>query len=139
MEKQFRNYFKKADRKEGITGEILLQLLEMRLDNVLFKSGLAHSLREARQLVSHNMFEVNGRKVNIPSYQLKIGDKIEVAESDKKKTFFENLKENPIQKEPVSWLKAEPKNLKTEVLGIPKREEIDIKVSEQLIVELYSK
>ncbi len=137
LEKQFRNYFKKADRKQGITGEILLQLLEMRLDVIVYRMGFADSLRQSRQLVNHGHFTVNGKKVDIPSYQVKIKDKIEVKAKSKESIFFENIKSSKI--DAVSWVMSDLKNLKGEVLNIPMREDLDPGIEEQLIVELYSK
>lgn len=139
LEKQFRNYFKKADRREGVTGEILLQLLEMRLDNIVYKMGFAVSLRQARQLVGHGMFLVNGKKVNIPSYQVKPGEKIEVRQEDRKNKYFsEVLKETP-GREASPWLSVQLDKLQGEVIKVPEREDLDPEINEQLIVELYSK
>lgn len=139
LEKQFRNYFKKADKKEGVTGEILLQLLEMRLDNIVYRMGFAVSLRQARQLVGHGMFLVNGKKVNIPSYNAKVGDTVEVRDSDKKNKYFTEILPNQGEREVSPWLKVDIKKLKGEILAVPQREELDQEIKEQLIVELYSK
>ncbi len=140
LEKQFRNYFEKADRKEGVTGEILLQLLETRLDNVVYRLGFAGSRSFARQLVNHEHFTVNGKKLDIPSYQVRIGDKIEFIKESQKSTYFKEVLPNAIVKANVpSWLKLDPKKLVGEVLAYPTREELDPNINESLIVELYSK
>jgi len=138
IEGQFRNYFKKADKKEGVTGEILLQLLEMRLDNVVRKMGFASSPRQARQLVSHAMFNVNGKKVNVPSYSVKAGDKISVRENQRKNKYWEILSDKAEGNVP-SWVRFDLKKLEGEVLANPDRDMIDPEIKENLIVELYSK
>jgi small subunit ribosomal protein S4 len=137
LEKQFKLYFKKAAAKRGITGEILLQFLERRLDNICFKVGFVSSRGAARQLVQHGHVKVNGIKVNIPSFLVKEGDIIEIREKSKK-TIADNLK-MIAPKTISSWLSMEVENLKAEVLKIPTRDEIEITINEQLIVELYSK
>ena len=138
FEKQFRNVFKKADKMRGITGENLLQLLERRLDNTVFRLGFAASRAQARQLVSHRHFTVNGKSVNIPSYILKPGDIIAVRSKSKKMDVFHNAlrirKSNPYE-----WVEVEKANLSGTFVKIPEREEIPVNVNEQLIVELYSK
>lgn len=140
LEKQFRNYFSKADRKEGVTGEILLQLLETRLDNVVYRLGFAPSRRQARVLVNHGHFTVNGKKVNIPSYQVRVGDVIGIKkESANLKYFKEILPEYLKSASTPAWLKFDSKKLVGELLNIPAREELDLEIQEQLIVELYSK
>jgi len=140
LEAQFRNYFDKADRKQGVTGEILLQLLETRLDNVVYRLGLSPSRTMARQLVSHDHFTVNGKKVNIPSYQLKVGDKIEFIKESREGKYFKEVLPNVLTKASApSWLKLDVKNASGELISIPTREEIDPELNEQLIVELYSK
>jgi small subunit ribosomal protein S4 len=137
-EKQFRNYFKKADRMRGITGENLLQLLERRLDNTVYRLGFATSRAQARQLVLHRHLTVNGKLVNIPSYLLKPGDVIEVKQKSKKMDVFHNAlrirKSNPYE-----WIEVEKANLSGTFVSIPERSQIPVNVNEQLIVELYSK
>ena len=139
LEKQFRRYFVEADRRKGVTGEILLQILESRLDNTVFRMGLARSRKEARQLVRHGHFAVNGRKVDIPSYQTKPGDEIVVREKSKGKEVFKEIKETVDQQGVVDWLDVDREELKGTVTRVPTREEIDVPVSEHFIVELYSK
>ena len=140
LETQFRNYFEKADHKEGVTGEILLQLLETRLDNVVYRLGLAPSRNMARQLVNHDHFTVNGKKVNIPSYQVRVGDKIEFIKESHNSKFYKEILPNLVAKASTpSWLKLDGKKIVGEVLSIPTRSEIDPEINEQLIVELYSK
>lgn len=138
FERQFRNLFKKAERMRGITGENLLQLLERRLDNTVFRLGFATSRAQARQLVLHRHFNVNGKLVNIPSYILKVGDVISVKDQSKKMDVFHNAlrirKTNPYE-----WIEIEKANLSGKLLKLPERSEIPVNVNEQLIVELYSK
>ena len=140
MEKQFRLYYEKAATMPGKTGENLLTSIERRLDNVVFRLGFAMTRREARQLVSHAHFTVNGKKVNIPSYLVKAGDVIEVADSSRSSELFKRLvgENAPITLLPA-WLEREKGTLKGTVAHIPTREEIDTPVEEHLIVELYSK
>jgi small subunit ribosomal protein S4 len=140
LEKQFRNYFEKADRKQGVTGEILLQLLEARLDNTVYRLGFATSRRQARQLVSHGHFAVNGRKVDVPSFNLRPGDKIEVVKGSAKNSYFaDTLPEIAKNAIVPAWLKVDPKKVSGEFTAYPTREELDPEIQEQLIVELYSK
>lgn len=139
LEKQFRNYFAKADKQKGVTGETLLVLLERRLDNVVYRLGLASSRPEARQFVRHGHFLVNGRKVDIPSYQVNVGDEIEVSEKFNKSQKMKELTAATEHKIPPAWLEVGIKNLKGRVLALPSREEIDTPVQEHLIVELYSR
>ncbi len=139
LEKQFRNYFVAADRQQGITGENLLVLLERRLDNVVFRLGFAASRKEARQLVNHGHFTVNGRKVSIPSYLIRVGDVIQVKEGSKESPKFAEIKEQAAYKTPPEWLSVDVENLTGTVLAYPIREQIDTAVNEQLIVELYSR
>ncbi len=138
-EKQFRNSFKKADRQQGITGENLLALLERRLDNVVFRLGLANSRKEARQLVNHDHFTINGKKANIPSMLVKAGDTIQVKAGSANSPKFEEIKAAAAYKTPPEWLQVDVENLSGSVLALPNREQIDTAVSEQLIVELYSR
>ena len=137
QETQFRNLFDKAARKTGITGENLLILLETRLDNVVFRLGFASSRKEARQLVNHGHFKVNGRKVNIPSYEVKDGDVITVKEKSTNSPKFKEVKEMTITV--PSWLTVDVEKLEGKILSVPTRAEIDTPVAEHLIVELYSK
>jgi len=139
MERQFHNTFKKAAKKVGITGEIFLQMLETRLDNVVHHLGFAASRRQARQLVSHGHLAVNGKRVNLPSYQVKKGDVVEVHKASRKKKIFEKVMEKRAQLSPVSWLAWAEGELKGEVLDIPRPEDVKISVEEHLIVEFYSK
>jgi len=139
LEKQFRSYFESADRKRGITGENLLQLLERRLDNVVYRLGLASSRKLARQLVRHNHFSLNEKKVNIPSLLVKKGDEVELKlKSIDIMPIHDSLKKMEISHIPA-WLGFDQNSLKATVLDFPKREEIAIPIQEQLIVELYSK
>jgi small subunit ribosomal protein S4 len=138
MESQFRKYFEMAERMKGATGENLLQILERRLDNVVFRAGLASSRKEARQLVKHGHFTVNGKKVDIPSYLVKVGDVIEVTENGKGSEKFKALIEDN-QRVAPDWLEADLDNLKVRVVALPKKEHIDIPLEEHLIVELYSR
>ena len=140
LEKQFHMYYEKASRMPGKTGENLLTLVERRLDNVVYRLGFATTRREARQLVSHAHFTVNGKKVNIPSYQVKAGDVIEVRESSRSSAKFAKLvgPEAPVVALP-SWLNREAGTLKGVVTKLPERSDIDYEVAEHLIVELYSK
>ncbi len=139
LEKQFRKYFVEADRRKGVTGEILLQILESRLDNTVFRMGLARSRVEARQLITHGHFQVNGRKVDIPSYQTKPGDEIAVRETRRGKSVFKLINEVGEQQGGLEWFEVDHENLKGKVIRIPTREEIDVPISEHFIVELYSR
>jgi len=139
LETQFRAYYEKASNKTGVTGELLLQQLETRLDNVAYRLGFAMSRRQARQLVRHGHVEVNGRKVNIPSFQCKVGDVVAIREGSKKLPILESALEFAASQRPASWLDFNRDNLSGKVLSLPKREDINLPVNEQLIVELYSK
>ena len=138
LEGQFRKYYEKADRMKGITGVNMLSLLERRLDNVIYRMGLATTRLQARQLVSHAQFQVNGRRVNIPSYLVKPGDVICVKESKKNNGYFTAIKES---KAPglVKWVEFDREKLEGKVLALPTREDIDSQIAEHMIVELYSK
>ncbi len=138
-EKQFRICFKKADRKKGITGTTLLQLLETRLDNTVFRMGFVNSRNQGRHFVRHNHFTVNGKKVNIPSYQVKQGDVIELREKSKKVQAINDSLEAIVRRGIPQWLEIDKDNFKGQVVGIPAREDITLPIQEQLIVELYSK
>ena len=138
-EKQFRGYFEMASNKKGITGDNLLQILESRLDNVVYRLGFGTSRAQARQLVNHGHFEVNGKKVDIPSYLIKAGDVITVREIKKdNKTIKENLEVNAARPVP-EWLEKDADKMQGKVLRLASREDVDIPVEEHLIVELYSK
>ena len=139
LEKQFLNYYKKADNQEGIAGENLLRLLERRLDNVVFRMGLATSHKEARQLVLHGHFTLNGHKANIPSILVKVGDVIAVKETKKSTPYFEALKSTAKSGKMPKWLDFDTEKLEGKVLALPTREDIDSQITEQMIVELYSK
>jgi small subunit ribosomal protein S4 len=139
LENQFRNLFKKADRQKGITGEILLALLERRLDNVVYRLGFANSRDEARQLVRHNHFLVNQSKVNIPSFLVKPGDVVEPREKSKKVVRILEALEGVARRGVPQWLELEKDQMKGSVKGMPTREDITIPIQEKLIVELYSK
>ncbi len=139
LEGQFRKYFEMAAKKKGITGETLLQILESRFDNVIYRLGLAFSRSEARQLVTHGHFTVNGGKVDIPSYLVKQGDVITVKEKSKNSPKIKELAEALGSKVIPEWLDLDKENLVGRVIGLPKREDIDLPLQEHLIVELYSK
>ncbi len=139
QEGQFRNYFEKAARSRGVTGEILLQQLERRLDNIVYRLGFGISRRQARQLVRHGHVHVDGRKVNIPSYEVSVGEEISIREASRKLTILEIAKEFASHQNPVNWLDVNRDNYSGKVLSLPKREDINLPVNEQLIVELYSK
>ena len=139
LEKQFKNYYEEAARKEGMTGENLLILLERRLDNTIYRMGLAESHRDARQLVLHAHFTLNGKKVNIPSILVKPGDVISVKESSRDSAKIKALAEALESKNAPKWLDVDKTNLTAKVVSFPAREDIDFEFNEQLIVELYSK
>lgn len=137
LEKQFRKYYTIATKRHGITGEMLLQILETRLDNVVFRLGFAGTRREARQMVNHSHITINGKKVNIPSYLVKPGDVIAIKETSVPK-FKENVEANSTRIVP-DWLDADKNTLSGRVVALPTREHIDYEVEEHMIVELYSK
>jgi small subunit ribosomal protein S4 len=139
LEGQFRQYYEKASRTPGITGELLIQQLERRLDNVAYRLGFAISRRQARQVVRHGHVTVNGRKVNIPSYQVNAGDEIAIRESAKKMVIVEQATQFAAANPVPTWLEANFENLSGRVLTLPKRKDVNLPVNEQLIVELYSK
>jgi small subunit ribosomal protein S4 len=139
LEKQFRNYFEKALRQKGVTGENLLFMLERRLDNVVFRSGFSTSRRQARQLVNHGHVEVNGRKVNIPSFQVKAGDVVSVKDKSHKNPHVEGAWQTAGGRGRPGWISATDRDLSVSISAMPKREDIDGTINEQLIVELYSK
>ena len=139
LEKPFRNYYAKAKQMEGMTGENLMIILESRLDNVVFRLGLARTRKEARQIVDHKHVLVNGKQVNIPSYLVKAGDTIEIKENKKGSQRYKEILEATAGNMVPEWLEADAENLKGTVKELPAREAIDVPVDEMLIVELYSK
>ena len=139
LEKPFRNYYDKADRMKGMTGENLMTMLESRLDNVVFRMGFARTRREARQVVGHKHITVNGRIVNIPSYIVKAGDVVEVREKSKSIQRFKDILEVTSGRLTPEWVDVDKEALKGTVSQLPKRDQIDVPVNEMLIVELYSK
>ena len=139
LETQFRNYYKKAVKRKGITGEILLQLLETRLDNIVYLMGFAFSRRQARQLIAHGHVAVNDRKVDVPSYQVKEGQTVSIIAASKEITPVLEAKESAGSISFPEWLNVDIANLKGEVIRTPERNEIKVPVNEQMIVELYSK
>ena len=139
LEKPFRNYYDRADRMKGQTGENLMILLERRLDNVVFRMGFARTRREARQIVDHKHITVNGKIINIPSYQIKAGDVIEVKEASKNIQRFKDVAEITAARLTPEWIDVDKENFKGTVKEFPSRDAIDVPVDEMLIVELYSK
>ena len=139
LEGQFREYYEKANRSTGVTGELLIQQLERRLDNVAFRLGFAISRRQARQVVRHGHVEVNGRKVNIPSYQVNAGDEIAIRDKAKKLVIVEQATQYAAQNPLPTWLEMNFETLTGRVLALPKRKDVNLPINEQLIVELYSK
>ena len=139
LEKQFKNYFVEADRKEGMTGENLLKLIERRLDNVVYRMGMAESRTEARQLVLHEHFTLNGKKVNIPSIIVGLGDVVAVKENFRDSAKCKELAEGLQSKNAPKWLDVDKTALSAKVVALPAREDIDFEINEQLIVEFYSK
>ena len=139
LERQFRNYYEKAKKIPGVTGENLLILLERRLDNVVFRLGFSNTRRQARQFVTHGHITVNGKRVDIPSALIKTGDVIEVCEKSQSKEIFKMLKETNNALSSPAWLESDQANLKGNVVRFPTRDEIDVPVNEQSIVELYSR
>ena len=139
LEKQFRLSFAKADAQKGVTGTNLLVILERRFDNIVYRLGLAESRNQARQLVTHGHFTINGKKVNIPSYQVKAGDVVAVRENSRSSEIFKEISETRTQRTLPLWVETNPTELNGTVTRYPSREEIDTIVNEQLIVELYSR
>ena len=141
LEKQFAKLMKEAQKADGLTGEKLLEYLERRADNVLYRSGFALTRRQARQLVSHGHFLLNGRRIDIPSIRLRPGDVLEVRPRSAKTEYFKNLPNiiGASSATPLSWIKVDAKKMKIEVTALPKREEVDAGINEQLIVEYYSR
>ena len=139
LERQFHSYFTKADMQKGVTGTNLLVLLECRLDNVVYRLGFANSRNQARQLVRHGLFTLNGHKVNIPSIQLRVGDSVELPEKNRQVKIFADAQETIGRRGTPNWLEADYDAFKGTVKAMPQREDIRTEVNEQLIVELYSK
>lgn len=138
QEGQFRTYYERADRMKGITGENMLSLLERRLDNVIYRMGIGVSRAQARQLVSHGHFVVNGKKVNVPSFIVKVGDVITVKENKTSNKYFEQVKASKTANLP-KWLEFTPEKLEGKVIALPARDDVDNQIAEHMIVELYSK
>jgi small subunit ribosomal protein S4 len=139
LEGQFREYYEKASRSQGVTGELLIQQLERRLDNVAYRLGFAISRRQARQIVRHGHIQVNGKKVNIPSYQVNAGDEIALRDGAKKLVIVEQATQYAASNPIPAWLEVNFENLSGRVLTLPKRKDVALPINEQLIVELYSK
>jgi len=139
LEKQFKSYFKKAEKRVGVTGENLLELLERRLDNIVYRVGLVKSRAQARQLVLHSHILVNGKKVNIPSYQVNIDDTIEVKEKSQNIEGLKEIKEGKIDVNVASWLEFSPEQLKGKIVKFPSKEELNLPVEENLVIEYYSR
>jgi small subunit ribosomal protein S4 len=139
MERQFRRYFAEASKSSGVTGAALLQLLETRFDNVIYRLGFASSRKQARQLVLHGHFTVNGAKATVPSYVLKPGAQIAVTETSRQNAYFQRIAKELTRREPVAWLALDTHNLTASVLHLPSRQQIETPLKEQLIVEYYSR
>ena len=139
LERQFKNYFDAAEARPGVTGENLLRLLELRLDNAVFRMGFATSRAAARQLVAHGHFAVNGRPTNVPSFQLKSGDRVEVRESHREREPFKVAKETLRSHQPPDWLSIDAAKLSGSVLDQPRRDQMPLDLNEQLVVEYYSR
>lgn len=139
LETQFRNYYEKADAQEGMSGVNLLIMIERRFDNVVYRMGLAESRRDARQLVRHGHFTVNGKNANIPSMLLKVGDEIAIKDSKKDRPKIKTIIEKAEGKIIPKWVEVDKENGKGKIIAMPQREDIDFEIDEQLIVELYSK
>lgn len=139
LERQFRGYYEKAKKMQGVTGENLLRLLERRIDNVVFRLGLANTRKQARQVVRHGHITVNGKRLDIPSALVEVGDVIAVSEKSQSNAFFKALKETNNALSAPAWLEADQENLKGNVVRFPNRDEIDVPITEQSIIELYSR
>ena len=139
LERQFRNYYEKAKTMQGVTGENLLILLERRIDNVIFRLGFANTRRQARQIVSHGHITVNGKRLDIPSALVKVGDVVEVCEKSQSNELFKMMKETNNALSAPAWLECDQANLKGSVVRFPSRDEIDVPINEQSIIELYSR
>ena len=139
LERQFKNYFQNAERRKGITGENLLELLERRLDNIVYRLGLTKSRAQARQLVLHSHISVNGKKVNIPSYQVNVNDIIEVRENSKNIMDLKEIQEEKVEISIPDWLEFNAKSLKGKIIKFPSKEDLNLPVEEKLVVEYYSR
>lgn len=139
MERQFRRYYEIASKKVGVTGDALLQLLELRLDNIVYRLGFAQTRPQARQIVSHGFFDVNGKKVNIPSYQVRVGDEIKVRATKKNSGYIKNQAPLLANAKTVEWVSLDAKDLSGKILSKPTREQLDLSLNTQLIVEYYSR
>ena len=139
LERQFRRHFEAAERRPGVTGENLLQVLEMRLDNVVYRLGLADSRPQARQVLRHGHLEVNGHKVDIPSYQVKVGDEIRVRENSKTNEYFLTMQPQLSRKQIAPWMELNTNSMVGRVMRLPERDELGLDINEQLIVEFYSR
>jgi len=139
LERQFRKYYEEASKKRGVTGDTLLQMLETRLDNIVYRLGFAETRAQARQLVSHGFFDVNGKKVNIPSYRTKVGDTVAFRELKKKSKYLDVLKQKLKNYKSQEWIESDAQNLKGKVLSLPTPEQIENRINTQLIVEYYSR
>ncbi|MBI2607545.1 MAG: 30S ribosomal protein S4 [Candidatus Doudnabacteria bacterium] len=139
LEKQFQRYYEKASKKVGVTGDSLLQLLETRLDNAVYRLGFAQTRAQARQFVTHGFFELNGQKVNIPSHEVRVGDEIKVRDSKKNKPLIKGLLPVLAKAQPPDWLSLDHKNLTAKVLSLPSREQMESTINTQLVVEYYSR
>ena len=139
LENQFANYYEMANKQEGITGENLIRILESRLDNVVYRMGMAKTRKEARQLVRHNHFRLNGKKANIPSILIKVGDVISVKDTSKSSEKFKSLADLCQTRIAPKWLEVDKENMTAKVVAVMQRDELDFPVEEQLVVELYSK
>ncbi len=138
-ESQFRKYYEDAFKKQGVTSEVLFGLLETRLDNVAYRMGLGNSRAQARQIVRFGMFEVNGRKVNVPSYIVKLGDVIKIRDEKKENNAIKLITDTTKSKTVPSWIEMDKENLTAKIVRVPTREDVDLEVQESLIIELYSK
>ncbi len=139
MERQFRKYYEAASKKVGVTGDALMQMLELRLDNVIYRLGFAITRPQARQLVSHGFFQINGENVNIPSYQVKVGDEIKVKDNKQKSQYMKNIETALANAKTPEWVSLDPKSMSGKVLSKPSRDQIDHSINTQLIVEYYSR
>ncbi len=139
LERQFRRYFESAESRPGVTGENLLRLLETRLDNAVYRMGFASSRPQARQLVSHGHFSVNGRPTNIPSFQLHEGDRVEVREGSRKVDHFKDLRETLRGQQRPEWLNVDPDTMSGTIAALPRRDQMPLELNEQLVVEYYSR
>jgi small subunit ribosomal protein S4 len=139
LESQFRRYFEKAAVRKGVTGELLLQFLERRLDNVIYRMGLGTSRAQARQFVRHGHFQVNGRKVNIPSFLVKPGDVVEVRQGSREMPALLANRQTTSHQTPPGWIDVDRENMRAKILSTPQRQDINLPIQEQLVVELYSK